>query len=115
MRYKEGEIVSFRVLTPISESVNGKIVIAIPEGIKKWEEYGEPYYLVEYPEGWDYHQMIEDELKNLVGEENLTKFEDGKRYWFVREKNVVGKWDGDHIIPELINFKLLKYDFRKKF
>jgi len=113
MRYKEGEDVSFKVLSPIDESVNGKVIIAIPEGILKWEEYGEPYYLVEYSEGWDYHLMIIDELIDLIGQDNILKLEDEKKYWFVREKNIIGKWDGKQTIPELINFKLLKYNFKK--
>lgn len=117
MRIKEGENILFKAHSGISDPNDnsvGTVIMRLGHQLPTWKEDGEYYYLVKTDIGWLYDETSSTEISHLVGEECLSKLEMGSTYWLVREKNIIGKWDGSRVIPDMINFRLLKYNFKNK-
>lgn len=116
MRYKETEKILFKFHSGISDPNDytiGEVITQLLHGLPEWKEPGEYYYIVKCEVGWPLDEGSSSKVKFLVGEDVFSKLEMGSNYWFVREKNILGKWDGISVVPEMLNFQLLKHKFRK--
>ena len=116
MRYKENEKVLFKFhsgITDPNDYTIGVVITQLLHGLPEWKEPGEYYYIVKSEVGWELNDSSIDKVKLLVGEDVFSKLELQSTYWFVREKNILGKWDGESLVPEMLNFQLLKHKFRK--
>lgn len=116
MRYQEGEKILFKAHTKISDPTDyvvGEVITQLTHGLPEWKEPGEYYYIVKCEFGWELNEESSSKIEYLLGEETFSKLVVGSTYWFVREKNILGKWDGESVVPEMLNFQLLKHKFRK--
>jgi len=116
MRYKETEKILFKFHSGISDPNDytiGEVITQLEHGLPEWKEPGEYYYVVKSEIGWTLTTESTEKVRLLVGDEVISKLEMGLNYWFVREKNILGIWDGNSVIPEMLNFQLLKHKFRK--
>lgn len=116
MRYEEKEKILFKFHSGISDPTDytiGEVIIQLLHGLPEWKEPGEYYYIVKCEVGWTLDEGSASEVKLLAGDDVFSKLELGSNYWFVREKNILGKWDGTSVVPEMLNFQLLKHKFRK--